>query len=133
MPDYFVPLDTNLNSHYLNELYTSTALQEYTFNYAEQNKAELEGKDFQAFLSGFEVSDKMLTDLVATGERNNVKPDYKELRAKKQLFKVHVKAQIARKIWGNEGFYPVFNETDEIFQQAVKLFDRIPELNRQDM
>jgi carboxyl-terminal processing protease len=31
MPDYFVPLDTSLNSHYLNELYTSTAIQEYTF------------------------------------------------------------------------------------------------------
>ena len=30
MPDYFVPLDTTLNSHYLNELYTSTAIQEYT-------------------------------------------------------------------------------------------------------
>ena len=133
MPDYFVPLDTNLNSHYLNELYTSTALQEYTFNYAEQNKSELEKKDFQTFLSGFEVSDKMLTDLVATGERNNVKPDYQELREKKKLFKVHVKAQIARKVWGNEGFYPVFNETNEVFQQAVKLFDRIPELNHSDM
>jgi len=133
MPDYFVPLDTNLNSHYLNELYTSTALQEYTFNYAEQNKTELEGKDFKAFLSGFEVSDKMLADLVATGERNNVNPDYQELRKKKKLFKVHVKAQIARKVWGNEGFYPVFNETDEVFQQAVKLFDRIPELNHSDM
>jgi carboxyl-terminal processing protease len=28
MPDYFVPLDTSLNSYYLNELYTSTAIQE---------------------------------------------------------------------------------------------------------
>src|SRR5687767_18994 len=133
MPDYFVPLDTNLNSHYLNELYTSTALQEYTFNYAEQNKAELEGKDFQAFLSGFEVSDKMLTDLVKVGERNKVKADRKELRKKKRLFQIHVKAQIARKLWGNEGFYPVYNETNEVFQQSIKVFDRIPELDRSKM
>ena len=133
MPDYFVPLDTTLNSHYLNELYTSTALQEYTFNYAEENKEKLQGTDFKAFLSKFDVTDRMLNDLVKTGERNKVKADYKEVQAKKRLFKIHVKAQIARKIWGNEGFYPVFNETNEVFQQAVKLFDRIPELNRSEM
>lgn len=133
MPDYFVPLDTTLNSHYLNELYTSTALQEYTFNYAEKNKESLEEKGFESFFSNFMVTDNMLNDLLVTGERNKVKADRKEIRAKKKLFKVHVKAQIARKLWGNKGFYPVFNETNEVFQQGVKMFDRIPELNRTEM
>ena len=133
MPDYFVPLDTTLNSHYLNELYNSTALQEYTFNFAEKNKEDLESKGFQTFFSKFVVTDKMLNDLVQTGERNNVQADYAEMREKKKLFKVHVKAHIARKIWGNEGLYPVFNETNEVFQQAIRMFDRIPELDRTEM
>lgn len=133
MPDYFVPLDTTLNSHYLNELYTSTALQEYTFNYAEKHKEELEKKGFETFFTKFAVTDEMLNDLVRTGDRNNVKADYAELRKKKDLFRVHVKAQIARKIWGNDGFYPVFNQTNEVFQQAIHLFDRIPELKRSHM
>lgn len=133
MPDYFVPLDTTLNSHYLNELYTSTALQEYTFNYAETHKQALEEKGFKHFLESFTVTDKMLNDLVATGVRNKVKADHKELRARRQLFAIHVKAQIARKVWGNEGFYPVFNETNEIFKQAVGLFDRMPDLTRSQM
>jgi carboxyl-terminal processing protease len=126
MPDYFVPLDTTLNSHYLNELYSSTAIQEYTFNYAERNKTTLEKNGFDAFLNKFEVSDAMLGDLVRIGERNKVKPDWRELRAKKRLFQIHVKAQIARKIWNNKGFYPVFNETNEVFMQAIKLFDKVP-------
>jgi carboxyl-terminal processing protease len=133
MPDYFVPLDTTLNSHYLNELYTSTALQEYTFNYAETNKERLENEGFETFLNKFVVTDKMLSDLVETGELNKVKADYVELRKKKKLFRTHVKAQVARKIWGNEGLYPVFNETNEVFQQALKTFDRIPELDRSRM
>ena len=83
--------------------------------------------------SPFTLTDDMLNDLVVTGERNKVKADYKEVRLKKKLFKAHVKAQIARKVWGNEGFYPVFNETNEVFQQAIKMFDRIPELDRSDM
>ncbi len=133
MPDYFVPLDTSLNSHYLNELYTSTSIQEYTFDYAERHKEELEKKGYEDYLKNFTVTDKMISELIKVGERNKVKPNTKELKEKKQLFQVHIKAQIARKLWGNDGFYPVFNETNEVFKQAVKLFDRIPELDRRKM
>ncbi|MCS6973500.1 MAG: S41 family peptidase [Cyclobacteriaceae bacterium] len=128
MPDYFIPLDTTLNSHYLNELYTSTTIQEYTFNYAAMHKDELEKKGLDWFLKNFTVTDAMLNDLVALGVRNKVKPDHKELRDKKMLFRIHIKAQIARKLWGNRGMYPVLNETNEILKQSLKLFDKMPEL-----
>jgi carboxyl-terminal processing protease len=75
----------------------------------------------------------MLNDLVTIGKRNKVKPDYSELKYKKQLFQVHVKAQIARKIWGNSGYYPIMNETNEIFLQSLKVFDKIPQLDRSKM
>ncbi len=133
MPDYFVPLDTSLNSHYLNELYTSTSIQEYTFDFAERHKEELEKKGYEDYLKNFMVTDKMISELIKVGERNKVKPNLKELKEKKALFQVHIKAQIARKLWGNDGFYPVFNETNEVFKQAVKMFDRIPELDRRKM
>ncbi|MFZ2906624.1 MAG: S41 family peptidase [Cyclobacteriaceae bacterium] len=130
MPDYFIPLDTTLNSHYLNELYTSTTIYEYAFKYATKNKQALEQKGFDAFFSKFNVTDEMLNDLVKLGQTKKVKPDYQELRERKKLFQIHVKAQIARKVWGNEGLYPIMNQTNEIFLQALKLFDRIPELDR---
>jgi carboxyl-terminal processing protease len=134
MPDYFVPLDTTLTSHYLNELYTSTSILEYTLAYGEAHKEELLEKGFDQFLHKFVVTDAMLNDLVKVGERNKVKPDNKELRKKEKLIKVHMKAQIARKLWSNEGYFPVLNETNEIFLQALKLFDRIPaELDRTEM
>ena len=72
----------------------------------------------------------MISGLVKVGQRNKVKPDYKDIANRKKLFKVHIKAQVARKLWGNEGFYPVFNETNEVFIQAVKMFDKIPQLDR---
>jgi len=134
MPDYFVPLDTTLTSHYLNELYTSSSIQEYTFGYGEAHKEALMKAGFNQFLDKFVVTDQMLTDLVKVGERNKVKADRKELAKKEKLFKVHIKAQIARKLWTNEGYFPVMNETNEIFIHALKLFDRISaELNRTDM
>ncbi len=133
MPDYFVPLDTALNSHYLNELYNSNSLPEYTFNYAEAHKAELQKMGYEAFHQNFEVTGAMLDGLMAVGKRNKVEPDYKDLARDKKVFQVHVKAQIGRKIWSNNGFYPIFNETNEILQQSIKMFDKVPEISRRKL
>lgn len=130
MPDYFIPLDTTQNSHYLNELYSTTTIYEYAFKYAEKHKESLEANGFDSFYTKFKVTDEMLNDLVKLGQQKKLKPDYEELRMKKHLFQIHVKAQIARKVWGNDGLYPIMNENNEVFQQALKLFDRIPELTR---
>jgi carboxyl-terminal processing protease len=130
MPDYFVPLDTVLNSRYLNELYNTNSLPEYVFNYLGEHRSALEKDGYEKFYKSFVVTDSMLDDLVAIGKRNKVEPDYKDLAKNKKVFQVHVRAQIARKIWNNNGFYPIFNETNEILQQAIKMFDRIPEINR---
>ncbi len=85
------------------------------------------------YYRNFQVTDQLLDQLVATGKRNKVEPDYKDLGKNKKAFQIHVKAQIARRIWGNDGFYPIFNETNEVLQQAVKLFDRVPDLSRRKM
>lgn len=133
MPDYFVPLDTTLNSHYLNQLFISNSIQEYTLYYTNEHKAELTEMGFEKFYSNFVVSDAMINSLVAIGKRNKVEPDPKELAKSKSLIQLHVKAQIARKIWKDDGFFPIINETNEILKQAVKLFDRVPDLNRRPM
>jgi carboxyl-terminal processing protease len=130
MPDYFVPLDTALNSHYLNELYNSNSLQEYTFNYSEEHKAELERMGYENFYKNFTVTNEMLDHLAAVGKRNGVIPNRHDLTKDKIVFQIHVKAQVARKIWNSNGFYPIYNQTNEILQQAVKMFDRIPEVSR---
>lgn len=130
MPDYFVPLDTSLSSGYLNALYYSNSIQEYTFEYAAKNKSTLEKMDGQDFIRNFKVTDAMLNALVKVGVGNQVPANYKDLTKNKLAFQTNVKALIARKIWKNDGFYQVINETNEVLQQAIKLFDRIPELDR---
>ncbi|MFM9837862.1 MAG: S41 family peptidase [Cyclobacteriaceae bacterium] len=133
MPDYFVPLDTTLTSHYFNELSYANVLREYSFNYGEQNGKSLEKKGYRDYLQNFEVSELMLNQVVELGKKNNVKPDLKDLNQNKKLFQVYLKAEIARRVWGNSSFYPIFNETNEVLQQAIKLFDRIPDLDKGKM
>jgi len=133
MPDYFVPLDTTQNSHYLNELYVSNSVQEYSFNYTDKHKDELTKMGFEKFYREFKITDDMLGQLVKIGVQNKVPADYKDIEKHKRVFQLNLKAQIARKIWSNNGFYPIFNEENEVLQQAIKLFDRIPDLNKGKM
>jgi len=69
----------------------------------------------------------MYDELINVGQRNSVKPNYDDLKKNKKVFEVFLKANIARRIWGSESFYPIFNETNEILQQAVNLFDKVPD------
>ena len=133
MPDYFVPLDTTLTSNYFNELSYANVLREYAFNYGEQNKDALQQKGFRDYQEHFIVTDNMLSAVVELGTKINIKPDLKDLNKNKKLFQIYLKAEIARRVWDNSHFYPIFNETNEVLQQAIKLFDRIPDLNRRKM
>jgi carboxyl-terminal processing protease len=126
MPDYFVPLDTTLTSKYFNELSYANVLREFAFNYAEQNNAMLKKMTFAKYQQEFVVADAMLNELVDLGRKHKVEPDFKDLKKNKKLFQVYLKAEIARRVWGNEAFFPIYNETNEVLQQAIKLFDRIP-------
>ncbi|HLZ15588.1 MAG TPA: hypothetical protein VKQ08_01030, partial [Cyclobacteriaceae bacterium] len=133
MPDYFVPLDTSNSSKYFNELFAANTIREFAFNYAEENKAHLEKMGYDEFEKKFSVDDALLSQLVALGQKEKVRPDLKDLARNKGVFQGYLKAEIARRVWGNPAFYPIFNETNEVLQQAIKMFDRIPELNRSKM
>lgn len=127
MPDYFVPLDTSNTSVYLNKLFNSNSIQQYTFDYVSKNKKTLENMEYEEYKNTFQVTDQMLKDLMEVGKTNGIKKDPAALDESKGMFQLHVKAQIARQVWNNDGFYPIYNETNEILQQAVKLFDEATE------
>ncbi len=133
MPDYFVPLDTANSSRYFNDLFAANAVREFAFNYAEENKSTLEKMGFEKYREKFQVDDALLFKLEKLGQKEGVKPQPKDLARNKAVFQVYLKAEIARRIWGNQSFYPIFNQDNEVLQQAVKLFDHIPELNRSKM
>ncbi|ADR20023.1 peptidase S41 [Marivirga tractuosa] len=128
MPDYFVPLDTAQTSTYLNRLFLSNSLRQYTFSYYEKNKKMLENMGMEGFINNFQVTDKMLNELTNLAKTNDVKFNEDGFNKSKDLIKLYSKAYIARNIWNNEGFYPIFNQQNEVFLEALKLFDRAESL-----
>lgn len=131
-PDFFVPVDTSMNSSYLNGLITSNTLREYTLLYSNREQKNLETMGMQTFIDQFEVSEKMLKEMISLGKSNKLEFDKEQFDRSKPIIKNYLKAQVARAIWDNQGFYPVLNETNEIFQKALKLFDEAEKLAVKD-
>ncbi|NJM94749.1 MAG: S41 family peptidase [Cytophagales bacterium] len=123
MPDYFVPFDTNETSGYFSQLIYSNTLKEYSLDYLEKNKKKLAKMSLNDFKENFEVTDDMVQKLVKLGEENEVKLNQEELNRSKRLIKIHLKAFIARGIWESEGYFSIWNETNEALLKALELLD----------
>jgi carboxyl-terminal processing protease len=130
MPDVFVPRDTSDLTDYLLELFNKNLIREYTLDYYTNNKSKLQGMTFEQYKSGFDVSDVMLKDLVALGDKSGVKYNEIQFTKSKKFLKANIKAYIARSLYGNTGFYPIINETDEIYMAALKQFGKAKALDK---
>ena len=129
MPDYFVPIDTtNSRNKFLIALYSTNAVREYTLLYYQNNKAKLEDMTYDEFYNDFEVSDKMLGKIVDLVDETDVEYTLEDYEAGKERLRDQVKALIARSVWGNEGAYPVYNQRNDVLQEALKLFDQAEKL-----
>ncbi|MCE2777497.1 MAG: S41 family peptidase [Algoriphagus sp.] len=128
MPDYFVPLDTTMNSAYVNKLFSSVTSREYLLDYVTKNKGNFTKISVEDYYKNFKVSDAMLNDLVAFGKKNKVEFDAKDFAKSKEYLRILIKAHLGRQLYDDSAFYKVINDINEVYQQAIKLFgeaDRI--------
>ena len=129
MPDYFVPIDTtNSRNKFLIALYSTNAVREYTLLYYQNNKSKLEAMSYDDFYNNFEVSDKMLSKVVGLVDEAEGEYAPEDYEAGKERLREQVKAYIARSVWGNKGAYPIYNQRNSIFQEALELFDQAEKL-----
>ena len=128
MPDYFIPFDTTHYTDYINRLFYSNSLRQYSFDYYESNKEMLNNMSKEEFIEDFQVTEDMIMSMNKLAKDNGMVADWSQLERSKPLVEIYLKAYIARNVWGNEGFYPIFNQQNEILQGALKLFNKAEEL-----
>ncbi|AKD02967.1 peptidase S41 [Pontibacter korlensis] len=128
MPDVFVPRDTTELSQYLSQLYNKNVIREYSLEYYQKHRKELEKMPFEKFNKNFTVTDRMLQEVVQTASASGVEYNEAEFKRSKSLLRNNLKAFIARSVYGNDGFFPVLHQSDEEFQQALKHFSRAQQM-----
>lgn len=119
MPDIFVGLDTVGASHYLSVVSYQGLLNQYGFDYADANRDELKNyTSYGDFKKKFTITETMLDDFVDYSSERGIDPDTVGIKASNQVLKIRIKAYIARNIWGNDGYYSIMNQDDNVLKEA---------------
>ncbi|MGV6861649.1 MAG: S41 family peptidase [Putridiphycobacter sp.] len=121
-PDIFVPNDTAGASYYLTNLYYSSAFNHWAFKFLD-NKRE-KWSTFERFNATFFVSEQMLNDFVHYAEQTlKVEVDQDGLNRSKAVIKNRIKAEIARHLFEENGYYKIYLKDDLDVENAIKSFD----------
>ena len=125
MPDYFVPIDTTLYSDYHRNLVAKGAIIKSTLKYIEENRQNLKKayQNFKTFNDNFQISDAMLTNLQAMGEKEGVKYNEKQYQTSLPLIKIQLKALIARDLWDMSEYFQVMNQSNKSVQKALNILN----------
>ena len=121
-PDVFIPLDTT----YLNDSYISLrqVLPQYIYRYAEDNVDELREMTLEKLRNEFVVDENMLNDFLRFGEENGAKVDMENFDKIKSNVKVLLKARLARNLFKEDGFYTIWNDSDEVVKAALRVLKK---------
>lgn len=126
MPDIFVPYDTTSYSPYYGKLSRMGIINRFVLSYMDTNRASLLERygNFEHFDHEYVVTDEMMNDLVAFGEKEKVERDEKGLETSRKDIQVYLKALIARDLWSTTEYFRIVNANgDNDFAKAIEVLD----------
>ena len=124
MPDYYVPLDTTVYTHFHRELAAKSIIIQQNLRYVDNHRKELKDRwaSFADFKEQYEVPQTLIDQILAEGEKQNIKPkDDEELQKTLPYLCLQLKALIARDIWDMSEYFSVFNEQSEMVMKALEV------------
>lgn len=123
-PDYIIK-SQNLNG-YTTDLLKNNVFYLFALNYYEKHKEEINKEystDLIKFVKEFNLTSSDIQDFIIYSKSKGVKENEKEFDSEKDYIKARLKAEIARNIWNNEGWYREILRADNQFQKSLTLFN----------
>jgi carboxyl-terminal processing protease len=72
------------------------------------------------FAKDFSISEALYSEFIVYAKDKGVSTLLDGAQASAPEIKRRMKAYIARNIWGNEGFYPIWNEGDRVIYEVIQ-------------
>jgi carboxyl-terminal processing protease len=119
-PDTFIPNDTAGASYYLSELYYMNVFNHWAIRYLDLNRSKL--NNLESFLHVFTITTGMFEDFVNYAETLGVQKRPLDIVTSRTVIKNRMKAELARHLWEDNGYYAVYLEDDLDVQSALKYF-----------
>ncbi len=120
-PDIAVPPARDEHFRLVHLLSNSGLLQQYTFEYIDNHRGNLQAFDsWTDFARDFKVPDEMILHLLELGNRQGIRNEGPLKPAAKEILRTLIKAFLTRNLFSDEGFYFIYNQTDQTVLEAVK-------------
>ncbi|TWO31549.1 S41 family peptidase [Seonamhaeicola sediminis] len=119
IPDVFVPIDNSLHNETLQYIEQYQFFDNFIFRQLDLDRHAYDGISRRDFIDSFKVDDELVVkfqDYVNTQTRNKI-----TFVAYNDEVKQYLKATLADQLFGNGAFEEVFNQTDIMIDEVIKL------------
>ncbi|MFK7970960.1 MAG: S41 family peptidase [Bacteroidia bacterium] len=128
-PDVFIAPDTSGNSKYFASLSGRDLFRGFAYSYADKHSELVKSyPDPSAFLKKFKVDQSLVNAFNQYAESHGVDFDEDGFTRSERYIRNRIKAYIGRKLFKDDGFFPVFHEADNVIQRAVELMPQAREM-----
>ena len=125
VPDIFVARDTSGMTGYYIEVANAGLLQRYAFNYCNNHRDALNKmEDYNQFLRTAPGDDALVRDFADFAAAAGIAPRWYYINLSRDVIVTNLKALIARDVFGNQAFYPIYNRNDKTVQAALKALNK---------
>ena len=122
-PDVFVPNDTMGASYYLTSLYYGSAFNQWVFGYLDGKRDKW--SSFEQFNKDFVVSDKLFDDFINYAQdRMKIMKRPEDIVKSKAVIKNRIKAELARHLFEENGYYQIYLKDDLDVNKALQTFQQ---------
>lgn len=121
MPDIYVPLQDDSTHYFFNKMANAGILFQYAFDYSDAHRADiLKYDDVVEFNDKFIFTDAMFDELMRRTHDKKIEGNEVDEKIARELSEPLFKAYVARNVFGDEAFYPIYEPMDDILQEAIK-------------
>ena len=125
VPDIFVARDTTGITSYYAAVVNAGLIQKYAYRFTDTNRQKFKKlKDYKHFLRVLPNDEALLMDFVTYATKNGVPARWYYINISRNLLLTQLKALMARDMFGNDAFYPIYNRNDKDIEIALKAINK---------
>jgi len=119
-PDVYLPIEKNEKYRYYNAVANKGLIYQFAFDYTDKNRKTLNKySSFEAFNRDFTITPAIFAGFIDLAKKNGIAPDPEGIEFARNEISNLMKALIARNIFDDKGFYPIYLKSDKTFIRAM--------------
>ena len=121
MPDIYVPLKQDSTEYFFNKIVNASIVFQYAFDYSDTHRDELlKYGDEKNLDKKFRFTDTMWNEILKEAKKKKITGTDEQKAVAKPMTAQLFKAYVARNIFGDEAFYPLYEPLDDVLKKCLK-------------